>query len=65
MDTQELNYTQAFDALKIIVQQMENDDITIDELADKIKTASELIEICKNKLSKTEADVNKIIETLS
>ena len=61
MPESKLTYTEAFEELQEIVKKMENADISVDELTKNIERASELINICKEKLSKTEAEVNKII----
>ncbi|MBO4381639.1 MAG: exodeoxyribonuclease VII small subunit [Bacteroidales bacterium] len=60
-----LTYTEAFEKLQQIVKQMEDADISVDDLADNIKTATQLIKICKDKLTKTEEEVNKTIAELS
>jgi exodeoxyribonuclease VII small subunit len=60
----EINYTKAFEELQLIVAEMENGKISVDDLAIKVKRASELIKICKNKLSETEGDVQKILSDL-
>lgn len=62
---EELTYTEAFEQLQDIVKQMENADISVDDLSEKIKKASKLIKICKDKLTKTEQEVNKTIAELS
>lgn len=62
---EELTYTEAFEQLQAIVKQMEDADISVDDLADNIKKASKLIKICKDKLTKTEQEVNKNIAELS
>lgn len=54
-------YTEAYQELEQIVKKMESADITVDELAEKIKRSSELIKICKDKLTKTEEEVNAVI----
>lgn len=59
-----LNYTDAIRELEEIVREMEQGEITVDALAEKVKRASELIKVCKDKLSSTEADVSKILEDL-
>ena len=43
---------------------MEDGQINVDELAQKVKRATELIRICKNKLTATEGDVQKILKEL-
>lgn len=60
-----INYTTAFDELQKIVTEIEQGEITVDELSQKVKRASELIKICKTKLSSTEEDVNKILKELN
>jgi exodeoxyribonuclease VII small subunit len=59
-----LNYTEAFEELQQIVREMEDGEITVDELSVKVKRATELIKICKNKLSSTEEDVSQILKEL-
>jgi exodeoxyribonuclease VII small subunit len=59
------SYTEAFEQLQQIVKQMEDADISVDDLADNIKKATKLIKICKDKLTKTEEEVNKTIAELS
>ena len=61
----ELTYTAAFEELKEIVDQLENDSISVDELAEKMKRATVLMKICKDKLTKTEEEINKTISELS
>lgn len=60
----ELKYTEAFDELQQIVRDMEDGEITVDELSVKVKRAAELIKICKHKLTSTEEDVNLILKEL-
>jgi len=62
--SKQLTYTEAFDELQQIVRDIEEGEIGVDQLSAKVKRASELIRICKNKLTSTEGDVNKILEEL-
>ena len=64
MKEKKINYTQAIEELQSIVKKMENAEISVDELSEIIKRASFLITICKNKLTQTEEEVNKIIDEL-
>lgn len=64
MKEKDINYTKAFEELQSIVKKMENAEISVDELSEIIKRASFLITICKNKLTQTEEEVNKIIDEL-
>lgn len=58
------NYAQAFEELQQIVSEIEEGEISVDELSEKVKRAALLIRICKEKLSATEEDVSKILKDL-
>lgn len=58
------SYTSAFEELQQIVRDMEEGEITVDELALKVKRAALLIQFCKQKLVTTEEDVNRILKEL-
>ena len=60
-----LTYTAAFEELRGIVDQLENDSVSVDELTEKMKRATVLMKICRDKLTKTEEEVSKTIEELS
>ena len=62
--SEETNYTEAFEELQHIVAEIESGEITVDDLSEKVKRAALLIRICKNKLTATEGDVNKILKEL-
>ncbi len=59
-----ITYQQALDELTELVAQLENESIPIDELAQKVKRASELIQYCQSKLTATDSEVKKIISQL-
>ncbi len=61
MDKKNPSYTDAFNELQEIVREMENSNITVDILSEKIKRCNYLIGICKDKLTKTEAEIAKIV----
>lgn len=58
------NYVEAFEELKTIVSEIEQGEISVDQLSEKVKRATQLIKICKAKLTATEEDVNKILKEL-
>lgn len=58
------NYADAFEELQRIVSEIEEGQISVDELSEKVKRAAQLITICKTKLSTTEEDVNRILKDL-
>ncbi|MBR0488888.1 MAG: exodeoxyribonuclease VII small subunit [Prevotella sp.] len=55
-----MKYEEAIIQLEDIVRKMENDEYSIDEIAAQLKTAQRLIKFCKDKLTKTEAEISKI-----
>ena len=57
---EEVKYEEALAQLETIVRKMEQNDYDIDELAAQLKTAQQLIKFCKDKLTKTEEELQKI-----
>ena len=55
------NYEQAFQELQTIVRRMENDELDIDQMAEQLKRAQQLIKLCKAKLTKTDEEIKKIL----
>jgi exodeoxyribonuclease VII small subunit len=53
-------YEEALEQLEAIVRKMENNEYDIDEIAVQLKTAQQLIKLCKDKLTKTEEELQKI-----
>ena len=56
-----LTYEEAYIELASIAKDIENESVSVDVLAEKVKRASELITFCQTKLKSTESEVNKII----
>ncbi len=56
-----LKYDEALEQLQHIVRLLERKEITIDELAKKVKEAKLLVDFCRQKLDDTEEEINKII----
>lgn len=59
-----ITYTDAFEELQTIVTEIEEGEISVDELSEKVKRAADLIRICKAKLTSTEESVNQILKEL-
>jgi exodeoxyribonuclease VII small subunit len=58
-------YTEALLELEEIVKQIENDEISVDELSEKVKRAAWLIKSCKETLRTTEEEVALILKELN
>ena len=52
-------YSQAMERLEKIVRQIDNNELDIDILSEKIKEANEIIAFCKDKLTKADREVEK------
>lgn len=64
MATKKMTYKEAFAKLEKILTEIEDAEIDVDLLAEKIRTASELIKFCKSKLTETETEVEKILDEM-
>lgn len=58
-----MKYEEALHQLEDIVQKMEAGQFSIDELAQQLKRAQQLIALCRDKLTKTEGEIKKILNT--
>jgi exodeoxyribonuclease VII small subunit len=59
------NYGEAARELDEILEHIEEGEVDIDDLADKMQRAAELIELCRAKLHATEVAVKKIADELN
>ena len=60
--TEKHTYEQSMQRLQAIITKIENGQMDIDSLADNLKEAQQLVDFCRKKLLKVEADVKKILE---
>ena len=56
-----MKYEEALRQLEDIVEKMENDELDIDQLSDQLKKAKKLVTLCKDKLTKTDAEIRKLL----
>ena len=61
MMEENLTYESAYSELEQIYSQINNEQVSIDDLALKVKRAAVLISFCQNKLRNTEQEINNII----
>ncbi len=59
--SKEIKYEAAYAELQAIVRKMENDELDIDQMSEQLKRAQELIKLCKDKLTKTDEEIKKIL----
>ena len=61
---EKLSYEEAYKQLAEIANEIETETVSVDVLAEKVKTASMLIKLCQDKLRSTESEVNNIISQM-
>lgn len=57
----EITYEDAIKELNLIVAQLEDGEMPIDQMGEKIKHSLHLIQICKTKLQTTNENIQEII----
>ena len=60
-EKKEIKYEEAISELESIVGKMENGELDVDSMASELKKAQRLIKLCKDKLTKTDAEIKKIL----
>lgn len=64
MTIKELSYKEAITEIEGILEKIENEEFDVDELAEKVKRVSVLLKICKDKLTKTNEQVEQILKDM-
>lgn len=57
-----MTYAEAAQEIDKILNRLRNEELDVDSLSKEVKRATELIALCKEKLHKTEEEVEKILE---
>jgi exodeoxyribonuclease VII small subunit len=61
---EEVGYADAMTELGEILDELERDDLDVDVLAERVKRASELIKLCRGRIARAQADVDRIVTDL-
>ena len=59
----ETKYEDAIRQLEDNVTKLENNELEIDVMPSQLKKAQELIKLCKDKLTQTDAEIKKVTES--
>ena len=62
MTKQELKYEDAVRQLETIVDKLDSNELGIDQLSSELKKAQQLIKLCKEKLTKTDNEIKKLLD---
>jgi exodeoxyribonuclease VII small subunit len=57
-----MKYEEAIQQLESIVAQVENNELDIDQLTERLKEAQKLIRQCKDKLYKTDEKIKMLLD---
>lgn len=57
-----MKYNEAFQEIQRIVMDLEQNPTDIEILTEKLERAQELIKICKDKLTKTDEEIQKLLK---
>lgn len=61
---EDLKFGEALEELEAILRRVEEEEIDIDSLAEELKRAAELLEVCRGKIRKAEVEVTQIVQSL-
>lgn len=64
MAKKEQTYGEAMQELQDIMFRIENDELEVDILLEEVKKAANLIKFCKEKLQKTNTEIQKILDKI-
>lgn len=57
-----ITYDEATKEIEQILMKLRNNEISVDELSKEVKRATELITLCRDRLTSAEEDLKKILE---
>lgn len=63
-DTEQPGYAAALDELDKILRELEGSDVDVDHLADRVARASELITLCREKISNAQIKIEQVTADL-
>ena len=59
-----IGYTDAMRELEAILDELEGDELDVDVLAERVRRASELIKLCRDRITRAQDDVARIVADL-
>ncbi|MCK5137914.1 MAG: exodeoxyribonuclease VII small subunit [Bacteroidales bacterium] len=61
MAKDKMSFDSAVKEIETILEKIEGGDLGVDELAEKVSRVTELLKTCRDRLYKTEEQINKIL----
>lgn len=63
-DPGSLSYARAVEELEAILEELEDDNLDVDHLAERVGRAAALIRLCRERISHTRLEVERIVSDL-
>ena len=63
-DSEEIGFSEAMQELEGILGRIEAEEVDIDQLAEELGRAAELLELCRGRIRKAEVEVSQIVQSL-
>jgi exodeoxyribonuclease VII small subunit len=63
-ETTTTGYAEAITELEDILEELEGDQLDVDVLAERVRRASELVKVCRERIARARADVDAIVAEL-
>lgn len=63
-DPGSLSYARAVEELEAILEELEDDNLDVDHLAERVGRAATLIRLCRERISHTRLEVERIVSDL-
>jgi exodeoxyribonuclease VII small subunit len=63
-ETEEIGFSAAMQELEAILGRIESEEVDIDQLAEELGRAAELLELCRGRIRKAEVEVSQIVQSL-
>ncbi len=64
MATKKITYNEAILEVEEILDKIENEELDVDDLAEKVKRVALLLKLCKEKLQSTNEQVEQILKEM-
>ena len=62
--TEDVGYAEAVSELEDILGELEADDVDVDRLAERVRRAADLIELCRGRLTDARVEITRIVADL-
>ena len=60
-----IGYAEALEELKSILEELENNEVDVDKLATNVQRASQLIELCRERIGNAKLQIEEVVKGLA